>query len=149
MLAGSRRECLPVPERPKAVARGGRRTAQEEAGRGGGAGESVILLFFLCLWVLPPPPVRPGACPELAWLKADSPLMEGNAWVCRLCRGDGNHGVHTAPGHILGFVVAPAWGTWTSSLEGLPGCSQGHEVCWGSGTLHVHRARQAVSEAST
>ena len=34
-------------------------------------------------------------------------------------------------GASLCFVVTLAWGTWTSSPEGLPGCSQGHEVCWG------------------
>ena len=132
MLAGSRRECLPVPERPKAVARGGHRTGQEEAGLGGGAGGSVILLFFLYLWVPPQPQYTLGACPELALLETDSPLMEGNARGVQDSAEVMGITVSTqSQGASLCFVVTLAWGTWTSSPEGLPGCSQGHEVCWG------------------
>lgn len=132
--------------------RGRRQWREGDAGQlrrkqGGGRGRRICHPPLLpLLWVLPPPQYALGACPELDWLEADSPLMEGNAWVCRLCRGGGNHSAHNARAHP-GFVVAPARGTWASSLEGLPGCSQGHEVCWGR--RHTPRSQsEAGSERS-
>ena len=69
---------------------------------------------------------------ELALLETDSPLMEGNARGVQDSAEVMGITVSTqSQGASLCFVVTLAWGTWTSSPEGLPGCSQGHEVCWG------------------